>query len=103
MQAESSKAVAGKSKGGAGASSISETERLRQDMKSQLPESKLSSVWADVSDTNVGAWRYEEIKQRTAEKDLSALRQGMINSGLVHVAGFPPAVQCYELILECAR
>lgn len=27
----------------------------------------------------------------------------MMKSGLVHVAGFPPAIQCYELILECAR
>ena len=26
----------------------------------------------------------------------------MVKSELAHVAGFPPAVQCYELILECA-
>lgn len=68
-----------------------------------MPESKVSSVWSEVSDTNVGAWRYEEFKQRTAKKNLSVLRNGMIKSRLVHVAGFPPTIQCYELILECAR
>lgn len=72
-------------------------------MKSQLPESKISFVWSEVSDTNVGAWRYEEFKQRTTEKNLSVLRNGMMKSRLVHVAGFPPAIQCYELILDCAQ
>lgn len=72
-------------------------------MKNQLPNSKLASVWSEVSDTNVGAWRYEEFKERIAQRDLSVLTKGMVKSGLDHVAGFPPAVQCYELILECAR
>lgn len=26
-----------------------------------------------------------------------------MESGLAHVASFPPTVQCYELVLECAK
>lgn len=103
MQAKSSKVAARKSKGDMEGSSISEVERLRLDTKCQLPESKISLVWSEASDTNVGAWRYGEFKERTAQKDLSVLRKGMMKSRLVHVAGFPPAIQCYKLILECAR
>lgn len=55
MQAESSKAIVGKSKGDTEGSSISEVERLRLDTKSQVPDSKISSMWSEVSDTNVGA------------------------------------------------
>lgn len=62
MYAESSKAAAGKTKGDTEGSSISEAERLRLDTKSQLPERKISFVWSEVSNTNVGAWRYEEFK-----------------------------------------
>lgn len=102
MQSESSKAAAGKSKGDIEGSSITDTERIKLDMKNQLPDSKLVLVWSEVSDKNFGAWRYEEFKGRMAQKDLSILTKGMVKSGMAHVVGFPLAVQCYELILECA-
>lgn len=82
---------------------MTDAERLRLDVKCQLPDSKIASIWSEVLDTNVGAWRYEEFKERAAQQDLSILTKGMVKSGLAHVAGFPLAVQCYKLILECAQ
>lgn len=36
-------------------------------------------------------------------KDPPLVTRRMMESGLSHVAGFPSAMQCYELVLECAN
>lgn len=95
IHAESSKARAG--------STLSDAERIKLDIKSKVPESKITYVWLEVTDTNVGLWNYEEFKGRTSAEDPPLVTRRMKESSLSHVAGFPSMVQCYELVLECAR
>lgn len=95
MQAESSKTAAG--------SSLSDAERIKLDIKSKVPKSKITSVWLEVTNMNVGLWDYEEFKERMVVEDLPLVAKRMKESGLSHVAGFPSTVQCYKLVLEYAR
>lgn len=73
------------------------------DFKSKTPESKITSIQLEVTDTNVRLWDYEEFKERMAAKDLPLMARRMKESGLSHIAGFPSIVQCYDIVLECAR
>lgn len=73
------------------------------DIKSRIPKSKITFFWSEVTDTNVGLWDYEEFKERMAADDLPLVAKRMMESGLSHVDGFPSTVQCYELVLKCAK
>lgn len=63
----------------------------------------MASIWSKVLDTNVSHWDYEDFKERMVAQNLPLLAKRMLESGLAHVVGFPSIVQCYELVLECAR
>lgn len=76
MQAESSKTIAGRTKGKVmdpsdEGVSIYEAERIKLDMKIKVLESNLVSIWSKIVDTNFGRWDYEEFKARMAEQNPS--------------------------------
>lgn len=69
MQVESSKAAIG--------SSMFDAEKIKVDIKSKIPERKITSIWSKVTDTNVGSWDYEVFKQRRQIDDtLSGVYNG---------------------------
>lgn len=84
-------------------SSMSEAERIKMEIKNKISESKITSIWSEVTDTNVGLWDYEEFKARIAVQNLPLLAKRTLELGLAHVVGFPSTMQCYKLVLKCAR
>lgn len=65
--------------------------------------SKVDSNWADITDTNLGPFNYEELYEETFREDVSRRMERIVQSGLAHVSLFPLFVQCLELILTAAR
>lgn len=60
----------------------------------------------EVGDTNSGTFKLEEFKKRIFGHDghpLLTIAKKIARSGIVVAASFPPAIQCPELIIECAK
>lgn len=74
--------------------------------KSFLPESKFSSKLGKLSDTNLGSFNLEAFRRRMmgiGGHHPSVTSHNIVRSGLYAATGFPPAIQCPELIMECAN
>lgn len=74
--------------------------------KDAPPESRMTSKWKNVSNTNLGHINLREFKKRMFGLDNlvpTTTAQKMMKSGIVHAAGFLPTMQCTELVVECAR
>lgn len=74
--------------------------------KDAPPESRMNSKWKNISDTNLGHINLREFKKRMFGLDNlvpTVTARKMKKSGIVHVVGFLPTMQCTELVAECAR
>lgn len=74
--------------------------------KDAPPESRMTSKWKNVSDTNLGHINPREFKKRMfGLHNLvpTTTTRKMMKSGIVHAVGFLPTTQCTELVAECAR
>lgn len=68
-----------------------------------LRESKVQSVWDNVGDTDLGHIDIQDFRSRVFSPDAYGMPRQMMESGIAQVAGFPPAVQNYELVVEATR
>lgn len=80
--------------------------QIKNEMKGFLPESKVISKWKEISDTNLETFQLGAFRNRifgTVGCASSPTAVKFVKSGIVSADGFPPTVQCLELILECAK
>lgn len=74
--------------------------------KDAPPESRMTSKWKNISNTNLGHINLREFKKRMFGLDNlvpTVTARKMMKGGIVHVVGFLPTMQCTELVAECAR
>ena len=74
--------------------------------KTFMPESMFISKLGKLIDTNLGSVNLETFKNRLfgiGSHRASVTSHNIVRSGLYAAAGFPPAIQCSELIMECAN
>lgn len=79
-------------------------ERMKyQYQRGGLRESKVQSVWDNVGDTDLGHIDIQDFRSRVCSPNAYGRLRQMMESGIAQAAGFPPAVQNYELVVEAAR
>lgn len=76
---------------------------IKEDYKNVIVESKITSYWSNVGDPNLGQIDMKKFQSSLYTTKPTGYSKMMMDSGIVKVVGFPLAVQCYELIVECAR
>lgn len=79
---------------------------MKYDYKGVLPESKINSKWKKVGDTNLGHVDIGDFKKQMYGLDgrlPSTIASKMMHNKIVEGTCFPLAIQCNELIVECAR
>lgn len=67
-------------------------------------KSKAKSKWKNITNTDLGHVDMEEFKKRMYGHDghiPTPIARRMMQNGIVQAAGFPPAKECVELIVEC--
>lgn len=87
------------------ATTLSRQALIKAEMKGFLPHSRLNSRWEEISDTNLGTFNLAAFKIRmfgTAGHGPSPIAVKIVKSGIVATAGFPPTIQCSDLVQECA-
>lgn len=70
---------------------------IKEDVKEALPESKITSLWANVGDTNLGRIDMKKFQEPLYTSKPTRISEKMIESGVIQVAGFLPTIQCNEL------
>lgn len=88
------------------AATITKQAQIKAKMKGFLPVSQINSRWKEISDTNLGTLNPVAFKIRmfgTTGHNPSPTTVKFVKSGIVAAAGFPLAIQCPDLILECAK
>lgn len=74
--------------------------------KGVQPESKIISKLKNITDTNFGHVDFQEFKRRMYGQDgplpIPIARQIMRN-GIFQATGFPPTLECAELMIECTK
>lgn len=76
---------------------------IKEDSKREAMESKIASFWGNVGDINLGQINMKKFQGPLYTTKPSEHLKMMIESEIVKAAGFPLAVQCNELIVECAK
>lgn len=76
---------------------------IKEDSKSGTFESKITSHWSKIGDTNLVKFDTKKFWQPSYTSEPTATAKKMIESGIINATSFPPVVQCYELIVECAQ
>lgn len=66
-------------------------------------DTKITSFWSNVGDTNLGQIDMKKFQGPLYTSKPFGFSKKMIESGIVNAAGFLPAIQCNELIVEFAR
>lgn len=90
----------------AGKENASRQVIIKQLKKSFIPESKFVSKIGGLTDTNLGSFNLEAFKRRIYGQggySPSVTSHNIVRSGLYAAVGFPPAIRCSELIMECAN
>lgn len=84
---------------------LSKKVQMKFASKGTQPESKITSKWRKVGNTNIGHVDFKDFKRRMYGHDgylPTTIARRMMRNGIVQEAGFPPAIECSELIVECA-
>jgi len=76
---------------------------MRSDLKRAWPETRITSKWQNLGDTNLGKINMEEVRQNFHKPNPLDLIRRMLKNGIVQAACFPPTMLCPELMLECAK
>lgn len=83
--------------------STSRSALMKEDQKTEEVETKIVSKWSNIGDTNLGNFSTKKFREVPYIGKPSPVARRIIESGIIKAAGFPPAVQCHELMIECAR
>lgn len=78
----------------------------RKNKQRFLLVSQINSRWKEINDTNLGTFNLAAFKIRmfgTAGHNPSQTAVKFVKSGIVAATDFHPAIQCLDLILECAK
>lgn len=67
-------------------------------------ETKINSKWKNVVDTDLGHVDFDEFKKRMYGQNglPTPIAKRIVRNGIFQAAGFPPAMDCAELMVECA-
>lgn len=79
---------------------------MKNEFKDTLFDTELTSKWRKISETNFEHTDKEDFRDRAFGRgkcNTSKMAKKLTRNGIAHIASFPPAVQCSELVLECAR
>lgn len=76
---------------------------IKEDLKGVMLESKITSLWSNVGDTNLGQIDMKKFQGPLYTSKPFGFSKKMIESGIVQAVCFLPAIQCNELIIECAK
>lgn len=76
---------------------------IKEDSRGEVLETKITSYWSNVGDTNLGKFDVKKFRSSLYTSKPTTTTKKMIKSGIIKASDFPPAVQCYELIVECAK
>lgn len=85
---------------------VSRQAVIKKLSKTFLPESKFTSKLGELSDTNLGSYNLGALRGRMyglGGHPPSVTAHQIMKSGLYATAGFPPAIRCPEVIMECAN
>lgn len=91
---------------GARTGSNSRKERKAQMMyglKDMISETSFTSRSKKIGDTNLGPFNMEGIRDRMYRRNASKLARRMVRNEIVQASAFLPAMQCPELMIECAK
>ncbi|XP_057818585.1 uncharacterized protein LOC131031479 isoform X3 [Cryptomeria japonica] len=83
--------------------STSRQALIKEDQRSDKSETKIVSKWSNIGDTNLGNFNVKKFQEVPYIGKPSLVARRIIESGIIKAAGFPPAVKCHELMIECAR
>ncbi|XP_057824015.2 chaperone protein dnaJ 72 isoform X2 [Cryptomeria japonica] len=76
---------------------------IKEDSKNVIVKSRITSYWGNVGDINLGRIDMKKFQTPFYTTRPTGCTRAMIEIGIVKAAGFPLAVQCNKLIIECAR
>ncbi|XP_057820202.2 uncharacterized protein LOC131033077 [Cryptomeria japonica] len=76
---------------------------IKGDQKNDDLETRIISKWSNIGDTNVGNLNVKKFREAPYIGKPSLVAKKIIESGIIKAAGFPFAVRCHELMIECAR
>lgn len=83
--------------------STSRPALMKEDQKNEELETKIVSKWSNIGDTNLGNFSVKKFREVPYIGKPSPVARRIVGSGIIKAAGFPPAIQCHELMIECAR
>lgn len=75
---------------------------IKEDQKNDDLETRIVSKWSNIGDTNLGNFNVKKFREAPYIGKPSPIAKKIIESGIIKAAGFPPAVKCHELMIECA-
>lgn len=88
------------------AATITRQAQIKVEMKGFLLVSQINSRWKNIKNTNLDTFNLAAFKIRmfgTIGHNPSPTTVKFVKSGIAVVASFPLAIQCPDLILECAK
>lgn len=103
MQEESSKGSKEKSTKPTKEEPITRAKKMKYDFKRRILESNIISCWVKVGDINMVHVDYEDFKQRMYCYSPTPLEKRLVEKQFAQADGFPPLVECPELIIECSK
>lgn len=68
-----------------------------------VKESKVQSVWDNIGDTDLGHIDIQDFRNKVYSPNAYGKPRRMLESGIAQAAGFPLAVQNYELVVEATK
>lgn len=83
--------------------STSRQALIKEDQRSNELETRIVSKWNNIGDTNLGNFNVKKFREIPYIGKPSPVARRIIESGIIKAAGFPPAVKCHELMIECAH
>lgn len=83
--------------------STSRQTLIKEDQKNDDLETKITSWWSNIGDTNLGNFNVKKFHEAPYIGRPSPIAKRITESGIIKATDFPPAVRCHELIFECAK
>lgn len=83
--------------------STSRQALIKEDQKNDDLETKITSRWSNIGDTNLGNFNVKKFREAPYIGKPSPIAKRIIESGIIKAADFPPAIRCHELMIECAK
>lgn len=75
--------------------------KMKFEFKGVYPETKITSDWSMIGDTNLGHVDIDEFRERIFKINPTSYARKIVQSGIAQVVGFPTSIQFPNLIMEC--